>query len=127
MKFYLDEDLSPKIAGIMKRLGADAITAHEVAMTGAADEEQLDFAAAQGRCLVTRNRNDFILISRMYLDSSQTHCGVIIVPYTFKGNEFSRIADALVAFASLNPDGLPPYTVTFLNDHSNDTTGNTSI
>jgi predicted nuclease of predicted toxin-antitoxin system len=117
MKFYLDEDLSPTIAEIMRRLGTDAITAHDVGMTGTADEEQLDLAAAQGRCHVTRNRNDFILISRMCLDSSQPHCGVIIVPHTFKGNEFRRIAEALVAFASLNPNGLPPYTVAFLNDN----------
>jgi predicted nuclease of predicted toxin-antitoxin system len=116
MKFYLDEDLSPTITEIMRRVGTDAITAHEVEMTGATDEEQLDLAAGQGRCLVTRNRNDFIMISRMYLDSNRPHCGVIIVPYTFKGNEFRRIAEALVAFASLNPDGLPPYTVAFLND-----------
>jgi len=116
MKFYLDEDLSPKIAEIMRKLGADATTAHEVGMTGASDEEQLGLAAAQSRCLVTRNRNDFILISRAYVDSGLPHCGVIIVPYTFKGNEFNRIAEALVAFASLNPNGLPPYTVAFLND-----------
>jgi predicted nuclease of predicted toxin-antitoxin system len=117
MKFYLDEDLSPTNAEIMRRLGTDAITAHEVGMSGAADEEQLDLAAAQGRCLVTRNRNDFILISLMYLDSCRPHCGVIIVPYTFKGNEFRRIAEALLAFASLNPNGLAPYTVAFLNDN----------
>ena len=89
MKFYIDEDLSPMIAEIMRRLGTDAITAHEVGMTGDADEEQLNLAAAQDRCLVTRNRN-----------------------------EFRRIAEALVAFGSLNPDGLPPYTVAFLNDNS---------
>jgi hypothetical protein len=44
MKFYPDENLRPKIAEIMKILRADAITAHEVEMTRAADEEQLDLA-----------------------------------------------------------------------------------
>jgi predicted nuclease of predicted toxin-antitoxin system len=118
MKFYLDENLSPTIAEIMKKIGADAISAHQVGMSGAADEEQLDLAAGQMRCLVTFNRDDFILISKMYLDSNRPHCGIIIVPYTFKGNEFRRIAEALVGFASLDPDGLPPYTVAFLNDKS---------
>lgn len=115
MKLYLDEDLSPKIAELLRRLRADAVSAHDMNMAGAADEEQLDHAAQQGRCLVTFNRNDFIELSRMYLDASRAHCGVVIVPYTFRGHEFNRIAKALMAFASRNPKGLPPYTVAFLS------------
>ena len=48
MKFYLDENMSPKIAEILRSLGVEAASAHEVDMAGAADEEQLDFAARQG-------------------------------------------------------------------------------
>lgn len=114
MKFYLDEDVSPKIGETVRKLGADAVSAHDMNMAAAADEEQLDLAARQGRCLVTFNRNDFIELSRMYLDAGRAHSGVVIVPYTFRGNEFNRIAKALVAFASRNPQGLPPYTVAFL-------------
>ena len=88
MKFYLDENMSPKIAEIMRSLGAEAVSAHEVAMVGVADEEQLDFAARQGMCLVTFNRNDFIELSRLYLDSGRAHSGVIIVPHTFRGGRF---------------------------------------
>jgi hypothetical protein len=113
MKFYLDENMSPKIAEIARRLGVDAVSAHDVNMTGTADEEQLDFAARQGRCLVTFNRDDFIELSRMYLDAGRGHSGVIIVPYTFRGDEFKQTAKALVAFASHNPKGL--YTVAFLS------------
>jgi predicted nuclease of predicted toxin-antitoxin system len=116
MKFYLDEDLSPKIAESLRKLGSDVISAHEVQMIGASDDEQLDFAATERRCLVTFNRNDFILLTHLYLDSNRPHCGVIVVPYTFRGNEFRRIAKALAGFASLNPDGLPPYAVAFLRD-----------
>ena len=115
MKFYLDENMSPKIADIMRKFGIDAVSAHEVDMAGAADEEQLDLAARQGRCLVTFNRNDFIELSRLYLDAGRAHPGVIIIPYTFRGNEFEQIAKALVAFASRNTNGLPPYTVAFLS------------
>jgi hypothetical protein len=115
MKFYLDENMSPKVAEIMRNLGTDAISAHEVDMAGASDEEQLDLAARQGRCLVTFNRNDFIELSRLYLDSGRAHSGVIIVPYTFRGDDFKQTAKALVAFASRNAKGLPPYTVAFLS------------
>ena len=115
MKFYLDENMSPKIAEIIKSLGAEAVSAHEVAMVGVADEEQLDFAARQGMCLVTFNRNDFIELSRLYLDSGRAHSGVIIVPHTFKGGDFRRTAKALVAFGSRYEKGLPPYAVAFLS------------
>ena len=114
VKFYLDENMSPKIAEIMRKLGIDALSAHEVNMAGAADEEQLDYASRGKRCLVTYNRNDFIELSKMYLDSGRAHSGVIIVPYTFRGDEFRLTAKALAAFASHNPKGLPPYTVAFL-------------
>jgi predicted nuclease of predicted toxin-antitoxin system len=70
MKFYLDENMSPKIAEIVRTLGT------EVNMAGTADEEQLDFAAHQKRCLVIFNRNDFIELSRMYLDAGRAHLGL---------------------------------------------------
>jgi hypothetical protein len=117
MKFYLDEDLSPRIAETIRKLGSDGISAHEAEMIGASDEEQLDFAAREGRCLVTFNRNDFIVLTRLYLDSNRPHSGVIIVPHTFRGNEFRRIAGALCGFASLNPEGLSAYAVAFLRDN----------
>ena len=116
MKFYLDEDISPKVAEALRKLGVDGISAHEAEMTGASDEEQLDFAAGGGRCLVTFNRNDFIMLTRLYLDSNRGHCGVIIVPHTFRGNEFGRIAEALANFPSLNPAELQPYALAFLRD-----------
>lgn len=115
MKFYLDEAISPKIAEILRKLGCDATSAHEMRMTGIADDEQLDFAAREGRCLVTFNRNDFIQLSRMYLDSNRSHCGVIVIPSSFKGNDFAGIAKALAVFASLYEHGLQAYTVIFLS------------
>jgi predicted nuclease of predicted toxin-antitoxin system len=76
MKFYLDENMSPKIAEIVRTLGTEAVSAHDVNMAGTADEEQLDFAAHQKRCLVIFNRNDFIELSRMYLDAGRAHLGL---------------------------------------------------
>ena len=114
MKFYLDEDLSPKIAGILRRSGMDALSAHEVGMREASDQKQLDFAAKEKRCLVTRNRDDFIRLTVRFFNDRRPHCGVLIVPYTLPGDQFSRIASLIRKFSSRHEKGLAPYSIAFL-------------
>lgn len=114
MKFYLDEDLSPKIAQILRRSGTDAVSAHETGMCEASDQRQLEFAAREKRCLVTRNRDDFIRLTVQFLNDQRLHCGVLIVPYTLPGDQFSRIANLIKKFSSHPPKGLDPFSIAFL-------------
>ncbi len=114
MKFYLDEDLSPKIAELLRRGGVDALSAHEAGMCEASDQRQLDFAAAGKRCLVTRNRDDFIRLTVRFFNDQRPHCEVLIVPHTLPGDQFSRIANLIKKFSSRHPKGLAPYSIAFL-------------
>lgn len=114
MKYYLDEDLSPRIAEILRKNGIDAHSAHEAGMVEASDREQLELAAQQGRCLVSRNRDDFIRLTVQFFNDLRPHQGVLIVPYTIPADQFARIARLLKAFASSHPSGLEPYVVAFL-------------
>jgi len=114
MKFYLDEDLSPKIAEILRKGGIDALSAHEAGMCESSDQRQLDFAAAEKRCLVTRNRDDFIRLTVRFFNDQRPHCGVLIVPYTLPGDQFSRIAGLIKKFSSRHQKGLAPYSIAFL-------------
>ena len=100
MKLLLDEDLSPKIAVILRDRGIDALSVHEIGRTGLSDHEQLEYAASEGRCFVTRNRNDYILLTRQFFSSGMSHRGVLIVPTTYKMNDFKGIADAILAYVS---------------------------
>jgi predicted nuclease of predicted toxin-antitoxin system len=114
MKFYLDEDLSPKIAEILRKNGVDALSAHEIGAVEASDLQQLEFAGKEKRCLVTRNRDDFIKLTLRFFNDHRPHHGILIIPYTIPGDQFSRMAALMKTFASRHPSGFPPYTIAFL-------------
>lgn len=115
MKFYLDEDLSPQIAVLLRRKGLDCISAHESGMHGASDLEQLTFASSHKRCLVTKNRDDFIRLTVQVFNDNLPHFGLLIIPSTIPGDKFSQIANALFAYANNCSEGLPNYTIDFLS------------
>ena len=114
MKLYLDEDISPKVSVILRKKGLDAVSAHETGMLEASDEEQLSFAAAEGRAMVTRNRDDFVTLTVQFFEALKPHKGLIIVPHTIPGSEFSKLASLLMKHSKDYPQGLEPYTIEFL-------------
>ena len=114
MKFYLDEDLSPKIADILRKKGVDALSTHEIGTLEASDLQQLEFAVKEGRCLVTRNRDDFVKLTLRFFNDQRPHHGILIIPYTIPVDQFSRMATLMKTFASNHPAGLAPYTIAFL-------------
>jgi len=113
MKFYLDEDISPKIAELLKKDGVDCISAHESKMMQASDLEQLRFSAHKKRCFVTRNKDHFIRLTVQFFNDYLPHYGLLIIPHTIPGDRFSQTADMLADYARMHPQGLPSYTVDF--------------
>ncbi|MBS3908908.1 MAG: DUF5615 family PIN-like protein [Actinobacteria bacterium] len=114
MKFYLDEDLSPKIAKILRKQGVDVVSCHEVDMVQASDSEQLEYAVSQGRRLVTRNRNDFIMLTVQFFNDCRPHSGVLIVPHSLPSDRFGLIAKALEVYASKHQKEAGSYSINFL-------------
>lgn len=114
MKYYLDEDLSPKIADLLKKKKIDALSAHQIEMTQASDLQQLEYAGTHNRCLVTRNRNDFITLTLRFFNENRKHCGVLIIPHTLPEDNFNLIAKALAKHAATYPTGVTPYSIDFL-------------
>jgi len=114
VKLYLDEDISPKVSAILRKKGVDAVSAHEADMLQASDEDQLSFAAAEGRAMVTRNRDDFITLTVQFFEDLKPHKGLAIVPHTILGSEFSNLAALLVTFSKKYHNGLEPHTIEFL-------------
>ncbi|MFO7985716.1 MAG: DUF5615 family PIN-like protein [Desulfatiglandaceae bacterium] len=114
MKYYLDEDISPRVAEILRGYRVDVMSTHEVYMAGASDRQQLEYAASKGMAMVTRNRNDFVRLTVQFFNEQRPHCGVLIVPYSIPGDKFRLTAQALKHYASRHPSGMEPYTIDFL-------------
>ena len=68
MQFYLDEDLSQRVADLARAQGLDVVSSHECGRDGLSDEEQLRLAAEKGRCFVARNRNHFIPLTVQFFE-----------------------------------------------------------
>jgi hypothetical protein len=106
VKVYLDEDLSPRVAALLRERGLDATGAHEVDQAGRSDLEQLRYAAGHRRCLVTRNVTDFLVLVRELVNRQESHAGIILVPASFRGDEFVILADAIARCVAAYPQGL---------------------
>jgi predicted nuclease of predicted toxin-antitoxin system len=114
VRFSLDEDLPPRMAEIARGLGLDVISVHERGQQGLPDAEVLRLAALERRCLVTRNRDDFIELTNRFLENEWPHAGVLIVPRSLPNNDFAGLARALVAYSEHHPGEIESYTLDFL-------------
>jgi predicted nuclease of predicted toxin-antitoxin system len=79
LTFFLDEDISYRVAEGLRQRGIDTVSVHEVGRANQAltDEEQLRFAADQGRVLVTYNRADYQALDSQWRLTGQVHAGIV--------------------------------------------------
>ena len=62
IRFHLDENCDPRIAAGLRLHGVDVTTTPEAGLLKASDEEQLAYAVAHGRVVVTQD-TDFLRIA----------------------------------------------------------------
>src|SRR6202035_1815875 len=62
IRFHLDENCDPRIAAGLRLHGADVTTTPEAGLLHASDEEQLAYAVAQGRVVVSQD-TDFLRLA----------------------------------------------------------------
>ena len=84
---------------IGRGLGLDVVSAHQVGMAEAEDAEQLARAAAEGRVLVTRNRDDYLTLTLEAYHDRARHSGVLLVGSVAPSHGAARIAHALRRWA----------------------------
>ena len=83
---------------------------------GLSDREQLQYAASEKRCLVTRNRNDYLILTREFFDRSEPHQGVLVVSSRLAPDDFGRIASAVKEYLDLYRDGPATFLFDFVSD-----------
>ena len=107
MTFYLDENLSARIAEMLRARGVDVVSAHEVpGNTQLDDRGQLLYATGARRAIVTCDIKDFVELTGEFIATNREHAGIVFVPPSFRTDEFAAIADAVEQAARDYPAGL---------------------
>lgn len=107
MKLYLDENISPRVADKLRARGLDAVSAYEVGNTRLDDRAQLRYAAQDGRAIVTSDVADFVELAAEAVAANTQHAGIILVPSSFRADEFEAIAKGIERVAQQYTTGLP--------------------
>ena len=75
---YTDEDVSDRLASLLRERGYEAKSTQEAETSEFTDEQQLAFAANQGWAILTYNRKDFSVLARRWQDAGRSHAGIIL-------------------------------------------------
>jgi len=106
LKVYLDENLSPAIAELLRGRGVDAVSAHEMGNTERPDSAQLRHATGQGRAIVTCDVSDFVSLAADMIAATADHAGIVLISSNWRANDFRAIAEAIEVLARRYPDGI---------------------
>lgn len=81
---YTDEDVTGRLAALLRDEGYEAASAAEAGTVGLPDEEQLAFATGRSWTILTYNLKDFIGLARQWHDAGREHAGIVV------SRQFSR-------------------------------------
>ena len=91
VRLYIDTDISPRLARVLRSRGYDAVSAYEVGNEALSDEEHMAFAASQRRALLTCNAQDFTPIYEQYWFAGTEHAGVMVSEQLELGEMVRRV------------------------------------
>jgi predicted nuclease of predicted toxin-antitoxin system len=78
IKPYLDEDVDPLLAPVLRERGIDCLSTRDAENLGHSDIQQLTFATAQGRVILTFNVRDFLCLAKDLAEAGRHHSGIIV-------------------------------------------------
>lgn len=78
IRLYLDEDIDPLLARVLRDRGVDCLSTYEAHNQGLSDLDQLAFATSHMRTILTFNVKDFVRLAQEFAASDQHHSGIIV-------------------------------------------------
>lgn len=109
MKALLDEQLSPRIAELLRDRGHDVQAVVERRdLAGRSDRVILEIAAAEERAVITNNVKDFRPLAAERLARGASHAGLILLPSTRTRTRgaVEMLANAIEQILREHPGGL---------------------
>jgi hypothetical protein len=79
------------LAGALRKRGYDARHTGEEQRLGLPDKDQLEFATAEGRCLVTFNVGDFVQLHNRWIEAGHDHAGIVVSKQLPIGESLRRL------------------------------------
>jgi predicted nuclease of predicted toxin-antitoxin system len=100
IRVYLDEDVRPLLAQVLRERGYDVISCIELKLVGLSDENQLTMAIQMERAILTHNIKDFVQLHKKHY---KNHCGIILSDHV----EFKVLLKRMLRFLSQStPDSI---------------------
>ena len=103
LRLYLDEDVSPTLAKMLREAGYDATSAHEVGALGETDPAQLARATSEGRAILTYNCRHFQTLATQAAAIGEEYAGIIISFRQYEGHEIGSLLRAARRFIDQHP------------------------
>lgn len=103
-RYFFDEHLPNAAVDALRAAGADVLTIVETARVGIPDDDQLRFATADGRVMVTHDE-DYTALAAQFWASGETFAGVAYChPLKYRGNVGGLIAALLLVHGAATAD-----------------------
>jgi predicted nuclease of predicted toxin-antitoxin system len=113
---YLDDDLDPALASLLRQRGVDTISSIEAGTVGQRDELHPEWVSSHGRVLVSYNFHDFLPIAERWFLDGREHAGIILSFRQFRRHQIGELLRLLLRLlAAVLPDELHS-TVRFLDE-----------
>jgi len=75
---YTDEDVTDRLADLVRQRGFQACSARDADMLGQLDEANLLYAASHGMVLLTFDQRDYVLLAHQWAKEGRSQTGILL-------------------------------------------------
>lgn len=98
LKFYFDTHIAKAAATQLRKKGVDVVRCEEVGLAQASDEEHLQYAADNGRVMVSQDE-DFLALDAQWQQADRSHAGIMKVSRQYQGDaQVSHIVQGIAFY-----------------------------